>query len=182
MLTKVNNILTACSDLTNNLAKKICVVLMGFMLVLVLVTVFFRYVFGLGLGWSDEISRYANIWIALLGASIAFKYGNHVGIEFFRNMLPADARRFFKLGVNLFVLAFLCIAEYYFYRYFLKSRALTPAMQIPYAWIQVSLFAGFGIMLIHLLSFIGIDIETVVAGRNGSTPPAGGPGGPKGSR
>jgi TRAP-type C4-dicarboxylate transport system permease small subunit len=136
----------------------------GFLVVLVLVTVFFRYVLGMGIGWSDELARYINIWVALFGASIAFKYGDHVGIEFFRNFLPDKALRLFKFFINLLIFIFMIIAEYYFYRYFLKSRALTPAMQIPYRWIQISLFVGFAIMLIHLLSFLLTDIDDFLSG------------------
>lgn len=131
---------------------------------LVLVTVFFRYVLSMGIGWSDELARYMNIWVALLGASIAFKYGDHVGIEFFRNFLPDKALRIFKFLVNLLMFAFMIIAEYYFFRYFLTSRAVTSAMQIPYRWIQASLFVGFAIMLIHLLSFLFNDLDDFLSG------------------
>ena len=131
---------------------------------LVLVTVFFRYVLGMGIGWSDELARYINIWVALFGASIAFKYGDHVGIEFFRNFLPDKALRIFKFLVQVLVFVFMIISEYYFYSYFMKSRALTPAMQIPYRWIQVSLFVGFAIMLVHLIRFILIDIDDFLSG------------------
>ncbi len=138
--------------------------LVGFLTVLVLVTVFFRYVFGIGIGWSDELARYVNVWMALFGASVAFKYGEHVGIEFFRNFLPDKALRIFKFLVNLVMLVLLCIAEYYCFQYFMKSRAVTPAMQIPYNWIQSSLFVGLAIMTIHLLSFIFADVDDFLSG------------------
>lgn len=164
MIRRLKDICVALSDFINTIAQNICIVLVGFLVILVLVTVFFRYVLGMGIGWSDEIVRYINIWTALLGASIAFKYGDHVGIEFFRNFLPDKALRLFKFSINLLVFAFMIMSEYYFFQYFLKSKALTPAMQIPYRWIQVSLFVGFAIMLIHLLSFLFSDLNDFLSG------------------
>lgn len=152
------------SDVINTVVKQICIGLVGVLVVLVLVTVFFRYVLSIGIGWSDELARYLNIWVALFGASLAFKYGDHVGIEFFRDFLPDKALRLFKFAVNLLMLVSLGIAEYYCYIYFMKSRALTPAMQIPYNWIQSSLFVGLAIMSIHLLSFIFSDIDDFLSG------------------
>lgn len=164
LIRTLKNFLVAFSDFLNTIVKHLCIVLVGILVVLVLVTVFFRYVLNMGIGWSDELARYLNIWVALFGASIAFKYGDHVGIEFFRNFLPDKALRIFKFLMRFLILVFLCISEYYFYFYFIKSRALTPAMQIPYRWIQLSLFVGFAVMIIHLLSFIFTDLDDFVSG------------------
>ncbi len=159
MIKTLRTISAAASDYVNTVVKHLCVWLVGFLVVLVLVTVFFRYVLSMGIGWSDELARYINIWVALLGASIAFKYGDHVGIEFFQNFLPDKALRIFRFVLKIVMLGALLFSEYYFYVYILKSRATSPAMQIPYRWIQGSLFVGFAIMIIHLISFIFADLD-----------------------
>ncbi|MBD3305186.1 TRAP transporter small permease subunit [candidate division KSB3 bacterium] len=164
VIRSLKHFFVAASDAVNTVVKYLCIVLVGVLVVLVLVTVFFRYVLNMGIGWSDELSRYINIWVALFGASIAFKYGDHVGIEFFRSFLPDKALRLFKFVMRCFICVFLVISEYYFFNYFIKSRAVTPAMQIPYSWIQASLFVGFAIMLIHLISFIFTDLDDFLSG------------------
>ena len=104
MIQKLAKVFTTLSNILNNLAKKIAIALIGILVVLVLVTVFFRYVLSIGIGWSDEVARYLNIWAALLGASIAFKYGDHVGVEFFRNFLPGKVSQIFKFLINILIL------------------------------------------------------------------------------
>ncbi|GAK60843.1 tripartite ATP-independent periplasmic transporter DctQ component [Candidatus Vecturithrix granuli] len=143
----------------NKITQYVCVGLIGVVVVLVLVTIFFRYVLSIGINWSDELARYLNIWVALLGASVAYKSGDHVGVEFFRNLLPDKVLWFFKFAMRFLILGILAVAEYYFYLYIIRSKALTPAMQIPYRWIQASLLVGFAIILIHHLSFIFNDLN-----------------------
>ena len=155
---------TTLSNVLDVVAKKIAIFLIGVLVVLVLFTVFFRYVLSIGIGWSDEVARYVNIWVALLGASVAFKCGEHVGVEFFRNFLPTKIANMMKFVINLAMLALLGLSEYYCYLYVIRSRAVTPSLQIPYKWIQMSLFIGLAIMTIHLLSFLMTDIHHMVSG------------------
>ena len=164
MIKTLRTISATVSDRVNTVVKHLCIWIVGFLVVLVLVTVFFRYVLSVGIGWSDELSRYLNIWAALLGASVAFKYGEHVGIEFFQNFLPDKALRIFRFLLKIVMLGALIFSEYYFYLFVLKSRTTSPAMQIPHSWIQVSLFIGFAIIIIHLISFIFADLDDFFAG------------------
>ena len=164
MIKTLRTISVTISDYVNTVARHLCIWIIGALVALVLVTVFFRYVLSIGIGWSDELSRYLNIWAALLGASVAFKYGDHVGIEFFQNFLPDKALRIFRFLVNIVMLGALIFSEYYFYLFVLKSRTTSPAMQIPHSWIQVSLFVGFLIMIIHLISFIFADLDDFHSG------------------
>ena len=161
---RLSKFFTVLSNVLDALAKKAAILLVGILVVLVLVTVFFRYVLNIGIGWSDEVARYMNIWLALLGASVAFKCGEHVGVEFFRNLLPVKAAAIMKFATNIVMFAFLGLTEYYCYLYFIRSKAVTPSLQIPYRWIQVSLLTGFAIISIHLLSFILTDIDNMLHG------------------
>lgn len=155
----LNRWFAAFSNAVNKLTQYTCIGLIGVVVVLVLVTIFFRYVLSIGINWSDELARYLNIWVALLGASVAYKSGDHVGVEFFRNLLPDKVLWVFKFAMRFLILGILAVAEYYFYLYIIRSKALTPAMQIPYRWIQASLLVGFAIILIHHLSFIFNDLN-----------------------
>jgi TRAP-type C4-dicarboxylate transport system permease small subunit len=155
---------TTLSNAINKAAQYVCIGLVGVLVVLVLVTVFFRYVLSIGISWGDELARYINIWVALLGASIAYKSGDHVGVEFFRNFLPDKALWFFKFFMRFVILVILAITEYYFSLYIMRSKAVTPAMQIPYRWVQASLLVGFSIIVIHHLHFIFEDLENLFSG------------------
>jgi TRAP-type C4-dicarboxylate transport system permease small subunit len=164
VIQRLTTVIATLSNFIDAIAKKLAIFLIGVLVVLVLVTVFFRYVLSVGIGWSDEVARYMNIWVALLGASIAFKSGEHVGVEFFRNLLPEKAAKIMKFVTNIAMLALLGLSEYYCYLYVARSRAVTPSLQIPYKWIQMSIFVGLAIMTIHLLGFLIKDINHMVSG------------------
>jgi TRAP-type C4-dicarboxylate transport system permease small subunit len=57
-------------------------VLMGFLVVVVVASVLFRYVFLSPITWSEEVGRYVMIWMGFLAASIAVRRGLHVGVDF----------------------------------------------------------------------------------------------------
>jgi TRAP-type C4-dicarboxylate transport system permease small subunit len=60
----------------------VVMVLMAVLVVVVVASVIFRYVFLAPLSWSEEVGRYLMIWVGFLAASIAIQQGMHVGIDF----------------------------------------------------------------------------------------------------
>lgn len=158
------------SNAVNWLAEKICTILIGFVVAIILVSVFYRYVLGVGLAWPEELSRSMNIWISFLGASIGFKYHDHVGVEFFTNLLPRKffwALRFF-LRVGMFY--FLSVVAYYCYRYTAGTKSTTPAMMLHFGYVNAALFVGFVFMLVHLLEFLLRDFCAFIDHVSGRTP------------
>ncbi|MCG8515730.1 MAG: TRAP transporter small permease [Halanaerobiales bacterium] len=159
MITSLKNITLLLSDFIDKICKGLTILIVGILVFIVLLQVVFRYILNMGLPWVDELSRYINLWVAFLGASIGFKYSEHVGISFFTNYLPKQVFRIFKLLTNILMMIFLCVAFYYSYNFVATSRSITPAMQISFKWPKASLFVGLGIMIIHLLSFIFKDLD-----------------------
>ena len=129
---------------------------------LVMLQVVFRFLFSMGFPWIDEISRFLNIWIALLGASIGVRYGNHVGVAFFTNMIPEKARKIFNFFTRIVTVVLLSLITNYCYGYFAASTSSSPSLRLSYKWPKVAIFVGFSIMLIHLVRFILEDIVDFV--------------------
>lgn len=68
--------------------------ILGSFLVAVMVTISFvnvitRYFIKMSLSWSEEITVNLFVWVVLLGTSIAFKKGAHLGMEFLYERFPA---------------------------------------------------------------------------------------------
>ena len=81
-----------------------CVALM---VVFILMQVWFRYVIGNALPWSEEASRFLMLWMAGLMAPTAWRHGGFVGIDMLVVLLPrvlAQALALVLLGVALSVL------------------------------------------------------------------------------
>ena len=65
---------------------------LGVMTIVLILSVLSRYFFGFSIHWSDPLARYGQVWIMLLGATIALRKGMHIGVDNFVNMLPQKIR------------------------------------------------------------------------------------------
>ncbi|MDO9524277.1 MAG: TRAP transporter small permease [Gemmobacter sp.] len=89
------------------LGRGIGIVCVALMVVFILVQVFFRYVLGNALPWSEEASRFLMLWMTGLMAPTAFRRGGFVAIDMLVLMLPravAAMLSLILLGVSLAVL------------------------------------------------------------------------------
>ncbi|PRY85086.1 TRAP transporter small permease [Donghicola tyrosinivorans] len=69
------------SRLCTRLIEALIVFLLVFMVVIVFANVVLRYGFNSGIHLSDELSRYAFVWLTFLGAIVTFRENAHVNIE-----------------------------------------------------------------------------------------------------
>src|SRR5699024_2742796 len=81
------------------------VVLLALMTVLVLFQVFTRYVLGTPAAFTEELVRYALIWVSFIAATYAFLQREHMALTLVADRLPAAARRGLRLAIDVLVLA-----------------------------------------------------------------------------
>lgn len=74
------------------------------MLAVMFIQVVSRYALAIGVPWTDETSRFLYIAQIFLGAAIAQRYGAHIRITIFLDMLSERPRRFFDALGDLLVL------------------------------------------------------------------------------
>ena len=67
-----------------------------------------RFLFETPIPWSNVISRYAYIYIVLLGTAISYIEGDHAQIDFVYDAAPRKLKVFFDL-CHYLVMMFLCI-------------------------------------------------------------------------
>lgn len=168
----VHNGVLRISNAINWVAEKICTVLIAVVVVVTLVAVFYRYVLNIGLSWPEELSRCLNIWISFIGASIGFKYSDHVGVEFFTNLLPRKFYWVFRFFLRIGMFYLLTIIAYYCLLYTAGTKSTTPAMMLHFAYVNVALFIGFVFMLVHLLEFLLRDFCAFLEHVSGSGEPS----------
>ena len=80
-------------DRIGRVERGVAIVMMATMVVCIFAQVVSRYLFGQPLVWVEELSTYAFIWGAFVGASAGLKQGRHLKIESFVGRLPPGARR-----------------------------------------------------------------------------------------
>jgi TRAP-type C4-dicarboxylate transport system permease small subunit len=132
--------------------------MVGVMTVIIILQVFMRYLFLYSLSWSEEVARYLMIWVSFLGASLALKYGFHIGVEFVINRIPEKIRGWVNLVAKLGTLFFLI---YFTIGGFRVSWAVrdqdSPALLFSMAYAYLSAPVGGLFMIIQLLSLLVED-------------------------
>jgi len=90
-----------------------CVILGGGMATVVMMGVIARYLIQNPMPWTEEVSRFLMIWVALLGASIAMRQRAHLGLLYFVSMFPVVVQRLVKLFNDWLIMVFLYILTSY---------------------------------------------------------------------
>ena len=98
----VNRIAAVVDGIVDRVAIALFVVIFA----AVLGQIVMRYVFDDPLIWSEELSRYLFIWIALLGWTLASRNRTHITVRLFVDMLPRRARLLAEAANAFLVLAF----------------------------------------------------------------------------
>lgn len=111
-----------------------------------------RYLFNRPLVWSDELASTLFLWLAMLGAVVAFRRDEHMRMTACVGVLPAHWRPVvdsFATGASL---AFLLLIAWPAYEFARDELAITtPALQITDAWRAAALPAGIAFMIVFAL-------------------------------
>ncbi|MGO4887502.1 TRAP transporter small permease [Anaerobacillus sp. MEB173] len=81
----------------NRIVENISALFLATMVILIFIQVISRQFIGSSFAWTEEVSRYLMIWVTFLGASVAFQYGAHIGIEYFKEKSPVFIQRAFEI-------------------------------------------------------------------------------------
>jgi tripartite ATP-independent transporter DctM subunit len=111
-----------------------------------------RYVFGRPLVWSDELASVLFLWLAMLGAVVAFRRDEHMRMTAVVGTLPAPARATLDIFAKVAALAFLLLIAWPAYNYARDEIAITtPALQLTNAWRAAALPVGIALMAIFAM-------------------------------
>jgi TRAP-type transport system small permease protein len=125
------------------------------MVVSIFLQVIFRYVIGNPLFWSEEISRYAFVWIVFIGAALATKRGSHIGVDYFISRLAERSKKIIALCVGILVLTFIVVVIINSFP--LISSNMTqksPAVRITMGYVFLAIPIGFTMMFIYTFEIL----------------------------
>src|SRR4051794_5424594 len=94
-----------------------------------------RYVFHSSLVWSDELASILFLWLAMLGAVVAFRRGEHMRMTAFVAKASPSVRAILEVLAVAAGLAFLLLIAHPAYDYASEEAIIvTPALEISNAW------------------------------------------------
>jgi tripartite ATP-independent transporter DctM subunit len=141
----IESLLGACVEIT-------AAALVAVEIVILFAGVVARYAFDRPLTWSDELAAILFLWLAMLGAVIAFRRDEHMRMTAVVGMLGASMRGkldTFATGAALALLLLIARPAYEYARE--EAFITTPALEITNAWRAAALPAGTALMAIFAL-------------------------------
>ena len=120
--------------------------------VLLGVTTTARYVFGHPFPWSDEAATYLFIWLAVLGAVVALRRGEHMRLTAFVRGMRPERRAWLDAVAMMLVAAVLLALVVPSWEHFDElNEGLSPVMQVSEGWRGGAVLAGTVLMLVTAL-------------------------------
>jgi tripartite ATP-independent transporter DctM subunit len=102
--------------------------------------------------WSDELASILFLWLAMLGAAVAFRRSEHMRMTAVVAAARPAMRAYLDVVATGAALAFLLMIAWPAYEYaYEESFITTPALQIPNVWRAAALPVGTGLMALFAL-------------------------------
>src|ERR1700730_3250129 len=97
--------------------------------------------------WSDELASILFLWLAMLGAAVAFRRSEHMRMTAVVAGAKPALRAYLDVVATSAALAFLLLIAWPSYEYaYEESFITTPALQIANSWRAAALPVGIGLM------------------------------------
>jgi tripartite ATP-independent transporter DctM subunit len=121
--------------------------LVGAEIIVLFAGVVARYGLHRPLIWSDELASILFLWLAMLGAAVAFRRAEHMRMTAIVATAGPAMCAYLDLVATCAALAFLLLIVWPAYDYaYEESFITTPALQIPNIWRAAALPVGIGLM------------------------------------
>src|SRR5450755_5172325 len=102
--------------------------------------------------WSDELASILFLWLAMLGAAVAFRRSEHMRMTAIVASARPAMRAYLDVVATSAALAFLLLIAWPAYEYaYEESFITTPALQIPNIWRAAALPVGICLMALFAL-------------------------------
>lgn len=124
--------------------------LMGVMTVLISWQVFARYVMGDSLTFSEEVARFSTVWLTMLGAAYAYRYGSLIAVDLLATLSGPRMARALRVVVALASGVFALVLLVYGLSITQKVMGQTaPSTRVSMAWLYAAMPAGAAMILIN---------------------------------
>lgn len=99
--------ITAICDALVRLVGNLLGLLIGAIVAITLIAVWWRYVVNDPISWTEQVSRILFVWVTFLGGAVLYREKSHITIDMFLEMMPQRLKAltvwFIELGMLLFI-------------------------------------------------------------------------------
>lgn len=132
--------------------RVVVVALMAAMAALVFVNVVSRYLFNHSIIWVEEVTRYMMVWVGFIGSGLVLRYGAHIAVDVFQDVLPARAAQLVRAAIVLLLAVVFAAMTWLGLQYvrFAWDQE-TPVLNWNFGAVYLAIPIGSALMLAHLL-------------------------------
>lgn len=118
--------------------------------VLLVCSVFFRYILNSPIVWADEIVRYSLVWMTFAGAALATRDDKHILVDVIDLMLPERGKKITSWVADGVVIAFMLFLIYYGIKMTDYERGMfgETLSWFSYAYVYVSIPIGAALTIV----------------------------------
>jgi C4-dicarboxylate transporter DctQ subunit len=126
--------------------------------------VFCRYVLFAPLPWSEQIPKYAMIWMGFLGASVGISRNRHIGFDIFVSRLPSMIRKLTILAGRIIILFFLVMMTIYgvTFAFAVGFSSKAPMLPIPMFYLFLAVPVGGVFMTLQSIVRLFLDVKNLM--------------------
>lgn len=141
------------SDRTNGIFKILSAVFLLLVIAASFIQVFTRYVMNDSLVWTEELARYAFIWLTMCGAGVASKNGTHAAVDFIARKFTGPAMVAHRAVMSVAILVLCSLLIFQSVRLLgVVSSQLSPAMRLPMSYVYAAVPVGAAAIMLHALA------------------------------
>lgn len=131
-------VLLRISDILDKICSWTIGLLFGLMTLTYFAQVLFRYVFGTGFMWTEELTRYADIWAIMVGAAMIAKRRSWINVSVLEEVLNKRprAKAWLLVFQQLLTLVFFAAMFLIAFKFIdLAGTQVSTNMRIPKRWV-----------------------------------------------
>lgn len=149
--------MSGAANFLSSFPRIVLIVLMMIMLADMMLGVFFRYVVGQALAWSEEVGTLSLIWLTFIGGAMGITRSSHFSIHLLLDHLSPNRQRLLRTAIALLIMVFgLVLAPYGLELTFRNSTSITPGLGLNLAVQYASAFIG-GIMIVAYAGVLALE-------------------------
>ena len=138
--------------------RVVLVTLMIVLLVDMMLGVFFRYVVGQALSWSEEVGTLCLLWLIFIGTAMGITRGSHFSMHVLLDHLKPAQRRILRTVIALLIILFgLILAPYALDLTIRNSTSNMPSLGFSLAVQYASAFVG-GVLIVCYGIALAVDV------------------------
>ena len=133
-----------------NLINNITGILMFVVMLLIFIQVLIRFVFIYSIPWSEELSRFLNIYIIFLSINLTIRNNMPIKIDFLDSLLNGKVKLNLRILVDIISMLILVVAAYSGYKLFIIGfKSISPGLGIPLYIVYAVIPLGYGLSVIE---------------------------------